>query len=206
MVQTIIHFVRHGIVNNTKSIFYGRLSGYGLNAEGYYQARHVAQYFIEKPIAKIFTSPLLRARQTASGIARLLGNTPISISSYLSETRSPYDGFPLTVLDSRNWDIYSGTSAPYEQPLDVFKRTHRFIDRTTAAYPGQQVIAVTHADVIVFLSLWAHGYELKFENKLLIEQMKIDIPFPAPASVSTFTWLYGNPLPVIDYSDNQQEG
>lgn len=203
MVQTIIHFVRHGVVNNPQNIFYGRLPGFGLSDEGYLQAKQSAAFFAGIPIGRVFTSPSLRARQTASGIARLLGNPTISISLHLAETRSPYDGYPLAVLDARKWDIFSGTSAPYEQPLDVFKRTHRFIDRILAAYPGRQVIAVTHADVILFLCLWGHGYEVKYENKLLIEQKKIDIPFPAPASVSTFTWSSGNPLPEIDYSNTQ---
>ena len=47
----------------------------------------------------------------------------------------------------------------------------------------------TDADVIVFLTLWANGYDVNFPNKSLIEHRQIAIQFPAPASVTSLSWV-----------------
>ena len=199
MTPTTIHFVRHGTVYNPKNIFYGRLPRFGLSAEGLQLAVASGVKFAGKPIAKIFSSPMLRARQTSKEIAKAIGDVTVSVSSDLNEVRSPYDGFPIEEMEARHWDIYSGTTAPFEQPIQVLERTYRFIRKVMRTYSGKQIIAVTHADVILFLSLHTRGYEVNYRNKSLVEQKKIAIPFPAPASVTTFTWRNGQELPEVEF-------
>jgi broad specificity phosphatase PhoE len=206
MSATTIYFVRHGSVENPDNIFYGTLPSFGLSAEGLRQARALQSFFSDKPVNRIISSPLLRARQTAREIAGFFDSIPISTSKYLLESRTPFDGRLLSEMDARHWDIYTGTQPPHEQPMDVFNRAARFIRKTVCENPGKQIIAVTHADLIVFLSLWVHGYEVSYHNKFLIEQKKIDIPFPANASVSTFTFQEDKPLPEISYYKNDGQG
>ena len=195
---TTIYFVRHGSVHNPREVFYGRLPRFKLSAEGRRQAQAAAHFFEGKPIRAVITSPLLRARQTAQVIAAALGHTTVTVSTYLNELRSPFEGLPTREMDARNWDLYTGTPAPNEQPGDVFNRTLKFIRKARSAYPGQQIIAVTHADVIVFLSLWANGYAVNFKNKSLIEHKQIAIQFPAPASVTALSWD-DKDMPVFEY-------
>lgn len=202
--MTTIHFVRHGTVHNPGNIFYGRLPRFGLSQQGYQQIQALEKYFADKPIVLIVSSPLLRARQTARLIADFVEQPEMKISSLLNESHTPFDGKPIAELDARNWDIYSDTSFPYEQPLHVFQRTAKFIQRMLKNYIGQQIIAVTHADVVVFLALWANGYEVSFENKFRIEHRQIPVPFPAPASVTSLSWNGKQELVQFTYSEGQE--
>ncbi|HPH98551.1 MAG TPA: histidine phosphatase family protein [Anaerolineaceae bacterium] len=200
--KTTIHFVRHGQVYNPDDIFYGRLPGWKLSAEGLRQAQSLGPFFAGRGIKIIHSSPLLRARQTAQIISTLLDPVEVKISASLLECHTPYDGTPGKVLTQRNYDIYTGNTPPFEQPLDVFRRTQRFIRRVLKARPGEEVIAVTHADVIVFLTLWAQGYEVSFQNKSRIEHRQIPLAFPAPASVTSLTWNGADGLPQFAYFPN----
>jgi broad specificity phosphatase PhoE len=198
---TTIHFVRHGTVHNPEDVFYGRLPRFGLSSEGFRQAQMLASFFTSKPIHKIVSSPLLRARQTARIIAQFLNHTHTQVTtcSYLAESHTPFDGKPIRDLVARNWDIYTGMEPPYEQPIDVFNRSFKFIQKTLKKHSGQHIVAVTHADIIVFLTLWANGYEVNFKNKSLIEHQQISIQFPSPASVTSLTWNTLQESPQFEY-------
>lgn len=201
---TTIHFVRHGTVHNPQEIFYGRLPRFSLSTEGRLRAQKLGRFFENHPIQAIFSSPLLRARQTASEISLYSSfSKRIYLDTYLNEIMTPFDGQPLHSLDARNWDIYTDTLPPYEQPIDVFNRTQLFISKIFKTYKGQQVIAVTHADVIVFFTLWLQGFPVNYETKSLIEQKLIPIQFPEPASVSSFTWEVGSSIPTMEYFPNE---
>jgi len=65
-------FLRHGEVKNKKDIFYGDLAGYELSKKGHNQAESAAKYIFNNfDIKYIFSSPLLRARQTAEPLSKL---------------------------------------------------------------------------------------------------------------------------------------
>jgi broad specificity phosphatase PhoE len=201
--MTTIHFVRHAAVHNPEDIFYGRLPRYGLSVEGVRQAQAAAGFLKGKPICAVVSSPLLRARQTARVIAASLGQAKVATSSYLSEVRTPFDGHPIRDLVAHNWDIYSGLEPPYEQPIDVFNRAFKFIRKALIQYPGQQIAAVTHGDIVVFLSLWANGYAVNFENKSRVEHRQIPIQYPSPASVTSLTWGLAQAHPIFEYFGGQ---
>ncbi len=66
-------FLRHGEVKNKKDIFYGDLAGYELSKKGHEQANNAAKYIFDNfDIRYIYSSPLLRARQTAEPLSKLL--------------------------------------------------------------------------------------------------------------------------------------
>ncbi len=67
-------FLRHGEVENKKDIFYGSLPGYKLSKKGKQQAISAANYIANNfEIKFIYSSPLLRARQTAEPLSQILG-------------------------------------------------------------------------------------------------------------------------------------
>ena len=63
--STTIYFVRHGHVLNLDEVHYGRLPGFPLSEEGQRQALIASDKLRSDPIAAIFSSPQLRARETA---------------------------------------------------------------------------------------------------------------------------------------------
>ncbi|NOX22130.1 MAG: histidine phosphatase family protein [Actinobacteria bacterium] len=81
-----IHLVRHGHVHNPRHLVYASLPGFGLSDEGNKQAATLALRLSGMAIARIVSSPLERAIQTATPLASAL-NLPIIIDHDLSEWR-----------------------------------------------------------------------------------------------------------------------
>ena len=70
---TFVHLLRHGEVDNPHGIIYGRLPGYHLSANGRMMAEAAADYFADRPVVALFSSPLERALETAGPVAERLG-------------------------------------------------------------------------------------------------------------------------------------
>ncbi len=92
--RTVVHLVRHGEVENPARIRYGRLDGFVLSATGREQATRAGDYLaMQTPrIGVIHTSPLERARETATLIAGCLDGVPLRLDDRLIEAESRFDG------------------------------------------------------------------------------------------------------------------
>jgi broad specificity phosphatase PhoE len=183
----IVHLVRHGEVDNPQGVYYGRLPGFHLSANGRQQAGAAAATLRAYPIAALFSSPLERALETAQIIAQGLEGIPIQSSELLVEVHSPFDGQPTQALLARGWDVYSGSPPPYEQPADVLRRVQQFTRQVRAAYPERQVVAVTHGDLLAAAVLWARGQPLTPHNMAELYQ-----GFLKPASIASFVFETGD--------------
>ncbi len=180
--------MRHGRVHNPDKIFYGRLPGFALSSEGLREARCAAQILSREPLAAVYTSPLLRAQQTARAIQACHRHLRIRTSALLTEVYSPYEGQPTNVVNALGGDVYSGTAPPYEQPQDIIRRVQKFIHRIRRHFAGQQVVAVTHGDIITFMLLWANGLPAKPKYKRNLSVAGIADRYPATASMSTLVY------------------
>jgi broad specificity phosphatase PhoE len=200
--QTTIYFVRHGEVHNPRNVFYGRLPRFRLSKRGQIQAQTVTNILSNKPLTAIFSSPLLRARQTAKIIIAPHDIQPVRISQLLNEVHTPFDGQALEDIIARDWDIYRGVPGGYEQPSDILARVKRFIANIRKKYPGQHVVAVTHGDVILFLVLWAKDIAASAENKREFERLGFADDYPVPASITTLVFQTSklDQLPSIEYT------
>jgi broad specificity phosphatase PhoE len=190
-MKTTIVFIRHGQVENPRAVIYGRLPRFGLSALGRRQAAAAAEALslsarsasgsrpieLDAPRA-IFSSPMLRARQTAQNIAAQFPELKVHISRVINEVYSPYEGGPVAMVERSHWEVYEGIPANYEQPMDVLSRALKFIAEARRKYPGECVLAVSHGDLIYFLTLWATGQALTGK--------KDQTRYPAHASLSSF--------------------
>lgn len=185
-LPTTIHLVRHGAVDNPDEIYYGRDFNLPLSEEGRGQAAAAGMALEKRPIAAIYHSPLLRTTQTANILADLV-NPPRGLQpeDALLEVYSPYDGVLMAELEAREWDLYSGTPPPYEQPGDILSRLHRFIRQAAAAHPGKEVIGVTHGDVVAFALMWGFGRPVIPGEKNNFQQLGLPDAYPATASITT---------------------
>lgn len=86
-----VHLVRHGEVFNPNHVVYADLDGFNLSPRGVLQAHLAGRHLADGPIGVVLTSPLARARQTATAIARHHGIEP-TIEPDLTETRQ-YPGW-----------------------------------------------------------------------------------------------------------------
>lgn len=198
---TRIHLVRHGEVHNPEHILYGRLPRFGLNRRGRRQARRAAEWLNRRELAALFSSPMLRARQTAQAVIDGNPKLIVHISAWLNEVHTSYAGRPGAEIDARGGDVYTGSGDGYEQPPDIVGRAEKFCRRVRNRYMGGQVAAVTHGDIITFMGLWVLGFELTPANKTRLRQAGFPAAYPAHASVTTLTYRTLDPdeRPEIDY-------
>ena len=147
---TQIHLVRHGEVHNPRQILYGRLPRFRLSDAGRRQAASTAHWFKGRPVAALFSSPMLRARQTAQAFADRNPRLKVQISAWLNEVYTSYEGWPGETIDARGGDVYTGSGDGFEQPDDIVERVGKFAARARAGFTGRQVVAITHGDIITF--------------------------------------------------------
>lgn len=192
-MPTTISLVRHGLVHNPDGIFYGRLPGFPLAAEGKAQAQAVQRYFQDKPPAAVCSSPMLRARQTAQIILEPHADLALCIAEALIEVHTPYDGQSMADVAARGFDLYSDSGPEFEQPADVISRISQFMTNMRREFPNQQVVGVTHGDNIAIPILWAKGAALTVENKQNLMDFGLPEYYPATASISRFTFFTDDP-------------
>lgn len=198
---TIVHLVRHGYVHNPNAIVYGRLPRFRLSAEGQSQAQAAGEALSHKPLAAIYSSPLLRARQTAQAIRSFHASLSVRLVPLLVEISSPYDGVKISAMEARKWDLYSGNQHPHEQPEQIAERGRQFLQRMRSTHPGQQVVAVTHGDVLAFTIMWAKGETPNWQRKAQMARFGFSDNYPQTASITSFMFCTDDAaeLPVVSY-------
>lgn len=188
---TILHLVRHGRVHNPDQVYYGRLPGYHLSEQGAAQARAVAQALRTEPIAAVFSSPLLRALQTAEAIAAFHPGLTLTISPLLNEIATHFDGRPRSVLAGMNWWVY-GQAGPGDETFGaVLARGLQFVADVRRRFAGRQVVAVTHGDIIAALRLYL-GNRHRPPSEVLTAENKAAVYAEGLAPGSTTTLIFND--------------
>jgi broad specificity phosphatase PhoE len=156
----------------------------------------VAAYLAEAPLAAIYTSPLLRARQTTAVIAAYHPGVPVRQSALLLEIRTSWQG-------TLRKDVPKGTSFYVERrhdldetEQDVLRRMQRLVAQLRRRHAGQTVLCVSHADPIAVLTLWAGGHEIT--SKLLQQPLA-----PARGAITVFEYRAPHAPPVLTYVNPQ---
>jgi broad specificity phosphatase PhoE len=188
LAGTRISLVRHGRVQNPSHIFYGRLPRFPLSQKGRQEVAGTARALKNLKIEELFSSPLLRCRQSAGEILHHHPRLKLRQSQLITEVFTPFQGQPSKVIRSRGGDVYTDIGPEYEQPEDILKRAQKFLLRMRRAYSGKHVISVTHGDVILFMVLWASNFAATPHNKKRFKTLGILEEYPATASITTFSY------------------
>jgi broad specificity phosphatase PhoE len=160
----MILVVRHAEVHNPKDIVYGRLPSFGLSPRGKILAERVARFLSTRNADVIYTSPLLRARQTASVIAAQSNTATVRRSKSLIEVLTGYQGSPNSILVG-GFSFYTPVKRDGDESMDdVLRRMTNFLSLVIKRHAGEEVIAVSHADPIAILRLGLEGKPLTVEN------------------------------------------
>lgn len=153
MKKTTIYFLRHGEVHNPKDILYGRLPKFGLSEKGKKHIESAAKELKDKHIDYLYTSPLLRARQTARIIGRILNLRP-GISRLLIEVKLIFAGITLTEYREKIQPILYDDihiQKGQESVEDIVKRMLQFLHIVTKRHRGKTILVVSHGDPIMIL-------------------------------------------------------
>ncbi len=124
----------------------------GLTPEGHRQAELLARYLGTERIDAVYTSPLARARQTATPLEQTLGLTATVVDDVAEFDRHSSEYIPLEQLkaegDPRFHDLTSDVWAG-DDPRDEFlQRVTTAIDGLIEAHPGQAIAVICHGGVI----------------------------------------------------------
>ena len=194
--STVVHLLRHGEVENPDGIIYGRLPGYRLSANGGSMAEAAADFFAERDVVALFSSPLERALETAGPVAERLG-LPIVTDDRLIESWNHFEGLKFGVGDGSlrrpaHWPFLINPFRPsWGEPYrDVAARMLGAMETARAAAAGQEAVCVTHQMPIVVTRRLAEGRRL-WHNPAMREC--------ALGSVTSFTYS-GDHLVGVSYA------
>jgi len=162
-----VYLVRHGEVDNPNHVVYGDLPGFNLSPRGVLQAHATATHLARAPLDVVACSPLARAAQTATAIARTRGFTP-RIEEDLTEARlfPNWTGHRWEDLPTRfpgqleRYLADASDLADATEPLEaVAERAVGVID-TIAREGFHHVAIVSHQDLVQAARLTLLGVDL----------------------------------------------
>jgi broad specificity phosphatase PhoE len=165
----LVHLVRHGRVHNPHKVVYGRQPGWSLSEEGRGDARRAAEHLRGRPLARVYSSPLERALETAEIVAAACG-AALEVRDELVESLlcEPWFGRPWREVHThhvREWMRY--LRRPHEirgvsEPLAAMAvRMEAAVRGLAAAHPEGEVAAVSHGDPIKAAVLSLTGGDLR---------------------------------------------
>jgi len=144
--------VRHGqIAANTARIWHGSTDS-PLTEHGHGEARRTAEYLARtRPRARaLYTSPLLRTRQTAAAIGAELGLEPVAVPGLAEYGIGELEGTSYDVL-MNELDFFKRISSDLhfappggETPHQVMTRTTAALSEIARAHRGEEVVVVSH--------------------------------------------------------------
>ncbi|MCV6982657.1 histidine phosphatase family protein [Mycolicibacterium pulveris] len=148
--RTTVHVMRHGEVYNPDGILYGRLEGYHLSERGHAQAEKVAEYLAGRDIVLVVASPLQRAQETATPLAKRL-DLPIDTDEDLIESLNIFEGQRVSpgdgaLRDPRNWrHLWNPLRPSWGEPYrEIAARMRRAVDRAREGARGREAVVVSH--------------------------------------------------------------
>lgn len=153
MSKTIIYFLRHGEVANPQNILYGRLPRFFLSTEGERKIKEVAKQFKKKGIKHLYTSPMLRTRQTAHILTEELKLEP-KISKLINEVKLIFAGIQLEIFRAQfQANLYSKENVVrgQESVEAIGGRMLKFLRIIKRRHKGEKILVVSHGDPILIL-------------------------------------------------------
>ncbi len=156
-----IYLLRHCDYANPRNILPGRLP-LELSEKGNVQAQQLKHYFRDKKIGKIYSSAVLRCRQTAEIISDSV--IPIIFDQRILETFSAYQGYWDENRHSKGWHAFSHKKELGGEGLvDIQKRMVDFWEEINKDVQENCIIC-SHGDPLQTLYAYIHHIPLLDDN------------------------------------------
>ncbi|WP_133914728.1 histidine phosphatase family protein [Streptomyces sp. NBC_00582] len=194
---TVVHLMRHGEVANPDGVLYGRLAGYHLSELGRQMADRVAEHLSARDVRYVVASPLERAQETATPIAKAHG-LDLATDERLIEAENVFQGKTFGVGDGalkrpENWKHLVNPFKPSwgEPYVDQVVRMKGALDAAKDAARGHEAVLVSHQ-----LPIWIVRSYVE-RRRLWHDPRKRQCTL---ASLTTFTYR-GDRIVSVGYSE-----
>ncbi len=185
----VILLVRHALTDAVGVRLTSRLPGVLLNARGLEQAAELGNLLEQAPLTAIYSSPLERARATASAIAAP-HRIRVQTLDALDEVHfGEWSGLTFEELSTvPGWREFNQTRGTANVPggeraEQVQRRIMTALDHLQRRHDGETIAVVSHADVIRAAVLDVTATPLDLWHRFEID----------PASITTIAYEEGRP-------------
>jgi broad specificity phosphatase PhoE len=148
--DTVVHLIRHGEVHNPEGVLYGRRDGYHLSDLGRRMAEKVGVAMADRDITHVRSSPLERAQETATPIAKAHGldivtDERVIESTNVFEGKRFADGNNVLLKPSAWRHLWNPVKPSWGEPYkDVVARMMAAIHDARVAAAGHEAVVVSH--------------------------------------------------------------
>lgn len=153
-MATTLFLLRHAAHARVASTLCGRMAGVVLGEEGRRQAAALAERLSGEGIEAVYSSPMVRALETAGPVAARLGLVPCTEAALTEIDFGDWTGRDFASLEGdpawQRWNEARATARPPggESMSEAQARAMAGIARLCDAHPAGRVAAVSHCDVI----------------------------------------------------------
>jgi probable phosphoglycerate mutase len=180
--MTTLLLIRHGETPAVaKGILAGRMPGVPLNEKGRRQAAEVAQALAKAPIKYIYSSPMERALETASYLAKQL-DLSVTEAPGINETDiGAWSGRSIKqCARTKMWKVVQNKPSQMRFPggesfAEIQVRASNELRAIAARHPEELVACFSHADIIRLVT--AHFLDIPLDSfqKLAIDTCSITV-------------------------------
>ncbi|MBK7673784.1 MAG: histidine phosphatase family protein [Candidatus Accumulibacter sp.] len=183
MEATRICLVRHGETTwNAEKRIQGQID-IGLNAAGLVQAQAAADWLAGQPVTALYSSDLLRARQTAERLAVSLNLLPRFRPAFRERRYGLFEG--LTYDESRarypaDYHSFETRDPEFVIPFggeslqQLYERVSAGLRQLAIEHFGQVIVVVTHGGVLDIVNRLVRGNPLSSPRDFLIPNAGIN--------------------------------
>jgi probable phosphoglycerate mutase len=171
-------------------VVYGRLD-FELGDEGHGQAAALAEALADVPVAAVYTSPLVRAHDTARPLAERLGLEPVVVPDLRELDFGELEGLPHDDVRARYPELLSWPVAPSgvtfpggESVADLNRRAVAAVREIASRHAGTTAVLVSHS--VTLRTILADALGMAIDN-----MFRLDIPH---CSISVVDWYDGQPF------------
>jgi probable phosphoglycerate mutase len=166
--MTELLFIRHGETDwNRQQRFQGQID-VPLNATGEQQAARLAQRLAAERHDRLFSSDLLRARQTAAPLAATWQMAPVAVPGLREQSFGILEGLDVPTIQARHPDLWrqwlqqDADFAPPggESQRQFHQRVLTAVKDLAASASAPRLVVVTHGGVLDMLWRTVHGLPL----------------------------------------------
>jgi 2,3-bisphosphoglycerate-dependent phosphoglycerate mutase len=167
-----------------------------LNDHGRWQAAQLADALRDEPIAAVYASDLLRARETAQAVARTRGQAVASHTGLRERGFGQFEGHTWAELEQRfpeesmAWRKRVPDFAPPggESLLQLQARVVSAVEELAARHPGEQILLVAHGGVLDILYRAATRLDLQAPRSWELTNTAINRLLWSPEGLSLVGW------------------